>query len=127
MVMDGVSGAASVIAVLQISESACNKYIKTVKSARKDILQVIEMVTHLNSTLNTIQSLLGDDGDTEDPCLLLLKSLDSSFLACREAIEDVAKQLGLELGTASNKEPIKITFIKKATWPWKEKDVAKIV
>lgn len=85
------------------------------------------MVTDLKSTLDTIRSLLEDDGDTEDPCLPLLKSLDSSFSACREAIEDIAKQLGLELDATSNEEPIRITFLKKATWPWKEKGVGKIV
>lgn len=39
----------------------------------------------------------------------------------------MAKQLGLELSTTSNEASIRITFVKKATWPWKEKDVAKIV
>jgi hypothetical protein len=52
--MDGLSAAASVIAVLQISESvvsACRHYYKTVKGARKEIQMVITMVNDLKSTL----------------------------------------------------------------------------
>jgi ankyrin repeat domain-containing protein 50 len=52
--MDGLSAAASVIAVLQISESvisACYQYYKTAKGARKDILEVITMVKDLKVRL----------------------------------------------------------------------------
>ena len=128
--MDGLSAAASVIAVLQISESiisACYQYYKTAKGARKDILEVITMVKHLKSTLDTIHFLLDDDdGDSEDPRLPLLNSLDRSFAACHEVMGDVAKQLGIDLATDST-DNIKINFKKKATWPWKEKDITKLL
>lgn len=128
--MDGLSGAASVIAVLQISESvisACYQYIKTARGARKDILQVIKMVNDLKGTLDGIQYLLNDDSDNEDPCLPLLKSLDSTFATCREAFEDIAKQLGIAINAPSTERPIEITFLKKVIWPWKEKEVTKIL
>lgn len=127
--MDGISAAASVMAVLQISESvisACYQYYKTARGARKDILEVISMVKDLKGTLDTIHFLLDDDDDAEDPRLPLLNSLDRSFTACQEAIRDIANQLGIDLATDSA-ENIKINFRKKATWPWKEKEVVKIL
>jgi ankyrin repeat domain-containing protein 50 len=126
--MDGLSAAASVIAVLQISESvisACYQYYKTAKGARKDILQVISMVKDLKGTLDTIQFLLDDDGDAEDPRLPLLKSLEPSFAACEEAMRDVAQRLGIELDNEFDPGTLKISLKKKATWTWKEKEVAK--
>jgi ankyrin repeat domain-containing protein 50 len=129
--MDGLSAAASVIAVLQISESvisACYQYYKTAKGARKDILEVITMVKDLKGTLDTIQFLLDDEGDdAEDPRLPLLKSLDPSFKACESALKDVAEQLGIEISTELDPENLKVSFKKKATWPWKEKDVGRIL
>jgi hypothetical protein len=129
--MDGLSVAASIIAVLQISESvisACYQYYKTAKGARKDILEVISMVKDLKSTLDTIRFLLDDDdGDVEDARLPLLKSLEPSFTACEEAMRDVAQRLGIELSSELDAGTLKISRKKKATWPWKEKEVAKIL
>ena len=129
--MDGLSAAASVIAVLQISESvisACYQYYKTAKGARKDILEVISMVKDLKGTLDTIQFLLDEEGDdAEDPRLPLLKSLDRSFKACESVLKDVSEQLGVEICTDLDPETVKVGFKKKATWPWKEKDVGKIL
>src|SRR5579859_4135001 len=126
--MDGLSAAASVIAVLQISESiisACYQCLKTVTAARKDIRDLITMVKDLNSVLDKIHSFIDNDGDAEDPSPLL-NFLNPSFAACQDAMEDIAKQLGIDLAVDST-EDIKITFMKKATWPWKEKEVAKIL
>jgi hypothetical protein len=128
--MDGLSAVASVIAVLQISESvisACRKYLKTAKGARKDIVNVITMVTALKGTLEAIHDLLaGDDDDTEDPSLQLLNSLEPSFTACYEAMETIARRLGIDIATTST-EDITVSFLQKATWPWKEKEVAKVL
>jgi hypothetical protein len=129
--MDGLSAAASVLAVLQISESvisACYQYYKTAKGARKDILEVISMVKDLKGTLDTIQFLLDEEGDdAEDPRLPLLKSIDRSFKACESVLKDVSEQLGVEISTDLDPETVKVGFKKKATWPWKEKDVGKIL
>ncbi len=53
--------AASIIAVLQISEaviSACYQYYRTAKGAKKDIIKVINIVSDLKSTLNNLHALL---------------------------------------------------------------------
>jgi ankyrin repeat domain-containing protein 50 len=134
--MDGLSAAASIIAVLQISESvisACRQYYKTAKNARKDILEIISMVHALKGTLDTIKALLdeddsdNDDDDDEDPRIPLLQSLEPSFAACEEAMRGIAQRLGIELGVEVDPGTLKVSFKKKATWPWKEKEVAKIL
>jgi hypothetical protein len=125
---------ASVSAVIQISEqviSACLQYYKTAKHAKKDIVAVITGVKDLKSTLDTIQSLLdadGDaDGDAEDSQTPLFKSLGPSFKACEAAVQEVAKELGIKFGTDLKPENVKISLQNKASWPWKEKGVGKIL
>ena len=119
----------SVIAVIQISEqviSACKDYYKTAKGAKKTILEVITAVKDLKSTLDTIEFLLDTDCDTEDPRLPLLKSLDASFKACGAALKEVATQLGITFNTDLKPDNFQVSFQKKATWPWREKDISKI-
>jgi hypothetical protein len=129
--MGGLSAAASVIAVLQISESvisACYKYYKTAKGAKNDILEVITIIKDLKSTFqDTVQFLLDAEFDNEDPRLPLLKSLDHSFKACEAAMQNVAKELGMEISAASDPDNVQVSFTKKASWPRTEKDVRKIV
>jgi hypothetical protein len=53
--------AASVIAVIQISEqviSACYQYSRTAKDAKKDINDIINVVGGLNTTMRTIPTIL---------------------------------------------------------------------
>ena len=128
--MAEIGVATSVISLIQISKHiilACKDYYKTAKGANKAIVEVITIVTDLKSTLDTIEFLLDTDCDTEDPRLPLLKSLDASFKACRTALEEVATQLGIKLDTDLKPDNVKVSFQKKATWPWREKDVNKIL
>jgi hypothetical protein len=71
-----------------------------------------------------IQDLLDEDCAAEDPSLPLLKSLDRSFKACKSTVENVDEQLGVELSGEPDSETVKISFKKRATWPWKEREVS---
>jgi hypothetical protein len=42
-------------------------------------------------------------------------------------MKNVAEQLGIELSTELDPQNVKVSFKNKATWPWKEKDVRKIL
>jgi hypothetical protein len=127
--MDGLSAAASVIAVLQITESvlsACYQYYKTAKAAQKDVLEVIATVTSLRGILDTIKFLF-DESDGDDPRLPLLESLDVSFTTCKSAMERIAERLGMEKNPKSSPKDLTLSFQKKLIWPWKEKEVRKIL
>jgi hypothetical protein len=59
--MDGLSSAASVIAVIQLTESLvelCGGYIQKVKDARDKILNLQQAITGLHGTLQDLQSLI---------------------------------------------------------------------
>ena len=58
----GIGVAANVIAVIQISEhviSACYQYFRTIKDAKQDILDIINIVGGLKTTLENV-GLLND-------------------------------------------------------------------
>lgn len=120
--------AASVIAVIQISEqvvSACYQYYKTTKDAKKEIIDVINVVSGLKSTLENLRHLL-DDND-QDSRLSHHKSLVGALKACEEALKQLASKLGIKIEGDLNTDNIKVNFKKKMMWPWKEKEVGKIL
>ena len=62
--------AASVIAVIQISEqviSACYQYYRTAKDTKKDINDVINVVGGLKTTLENLRMLLDENDNSDDP------------------------------------------------------------
>src|SRR5579859_3464676 len=127
--MDGLSAAASVIAVLQLSDrviTVCWEYYKTAKHAKKDILEVRTAVKDLKNVLDDIQLLIDPDGDADDR-RPLLNSLATTFKSCETALQEIAKELGITFDAELNPENVKVSFQKKASWPWKEKSVSKIL
>ena len=128
-VLAGLSVAANVIAVIQISEqviSACYNYYKTAKDAKKDIVNVINIVGGLKTTLDNLHLLL-DESDDPDPRLSFPNSLVQALKTCEEALEKLATELGVKIERDLNTNEITFTFKKKLTWPWKEKQIEKIL
>ena len=124
----GLGVAANVIAVVQISEqviSACYQYYRTAKDAKKDILDIINIVGGLKTTLENLCLLLNDHDDQGE--LPHLKSLNGALDMCKDAIEELASKLGVKIEKDLNTDQIKVTFKKKLMWPWKEKEVGKIL
>jgi hypothetical protein len=127
--MDGLSAAASVISVLQLSDrviTVCWEYCKTAKHAKKDILEVRTAVKDLKNVLDDIQMLIENDGDVEDR-RPVLNTLTATFKSCETALQEIAKELGMTFDADVNTENAKVGFRKKASWPWKEKGVSKIL
>jgi hypothetical protein len=56
-----------------------------------------------------------------------LKSLNKSFDACEKEIRKLSKSLGIEIQTNIDPEKVKITFKKKAKWPFEKNEVAQIL
>ena len=124
----GLGVAASIIAVVQISEqvlSACYQYYRTAKDTKKDILDIINIVGGLKTTLERLCFLLSDHND--ERILPHLNCLNNTLDTCKNAIEKLASKLGVKIEKDLNPDQIKVTFKKKLIWPWKEKEVGKIL
>jgi len=118
--MEGLSTAAGIIAVLQISDqviSACYQYYRRVKSAKKDILEVVDIVGGLKTTLENLGLLIGDP---PDPQLAHLSRLDGPLKSCQSALQSISTKLALPAN-------VNVSLVKQLTWPWKEKEVGKVL
>jgi hypothetical protein len=93
------------------------------------ILEVRTAVKDLNNVLDDIQMLIENDGDGDgDDRLPLLNSLSATFKSCETALQEIAlKELGVTFDAELNTGNVKVSFKKKASWPWKEKGVSKIL
>lgn len=128
---EGLGVVASAIAVIQISEqviSACYQYYRTAKDAKKDIIDVINVVGGLKSTLENLRMLLYENADSDGHQQLChLRLLRASLKTCKESIETLAMELGVNIEQDSGATEIKLNFKKKLMWPWKEKEIGKIL
>ncbi|KAH8698504.1 ankyrin repeat-containing domain protein [Talaromyces proteolyticus] len=122
--MDGLSAAASVIAVIQITGtvvSLCSDYLKAVKNAKHDIERLQGELIDLSTTLQGAQKLLdspraskletsqGFRGALND-CSLQLKDLEAKLKGKLEAVQIIRS--------------FKIRSLK---WPLESKDVQNII
>lgn len=79
--MDGLSAAAGVIAVIQISEyvaSLCSKYLKAVQNAKSDIERLQGELSSLQSVLEGAQKLLDSPGGAMFEYRSSCKEMDST-------------------------------------------------
>ena len=125
--MEAVGAVASIAQVLQISEqvvSACYQYYRTARSAKKDILDVINNVSGLKSTLENLRLLFGDPAD---PRLLHLGCLDGPLKSCQSALESIATKLRINPIMELNLGDVKVSLATQLIWPWKEMEIEKIL
>jgi len=119
---------ASIIAVLQISESvisACYQYYRAAKGAKNEIVMVINTVSDLKSTLNNLHALL-DCASREESQLAFLASVSTALERCEVLVKTLASRLGVHM-TNMDPQNIAINFRKKLTWPWEAKEVTKVL
>lgn len=122
----GVVG--SVIAIVQISDqilSACYQYYNTAKDADSDIRNVISGVSSLKCIMEQLRILL----KTYEKTARIPHStfLDEAICLCEEALEKLGTKLGMEFGTNVRNKRVVVSFTKKLQWPWKKRDVDKIL
>jgi hypothetical protein len=121
--MDGLSGAASVIAVINISAkitSICYQYSTAVKNARDDIERVQRKVSDITHILEKLKQLLDSQDKTR---LSSTHSLLDSLSQCSWELEDVKAKLDLGK-TRKNISRLGFCALK---WPFTSKQVDKIV
>ncbi|KAF7891328.1 uncharacterized protein EAF02_001653 [Botrytis sinoallii] len=120
--MDGLSTAASVIAVVQLAQAvggALKEYYEGVKSARDDIQRLYHSIKNLESVLKSINDLphtLSINIQT------LLENKTGTLSPCKAEFDGIKK----ELDTFS-KQQNHIGKLKSLIWPFKKKDVDKHV
>lgn len=119
--MDGLSAAASVLAVIEISVklgALCRDYYLKVKEARKDIQRFCNEVTILEKILIDLQDLV----DTPDGSKLLI--LDTSLKQCQSTLEELVRKLE----KAAGKDKMMKQFGREALkWPFNSNDVQKAI
>jgi hypothetical protein len=128
--MAGLGVAASIMQLLQICGqvvSACYQYYRTARGAQKDILEVINVVGGLKTTLENLRLLVDSGGDPADPRLPHLARLDGPLESCQLALQSIVSQLGMNPTMNFNLADFKVNLVQQLTWPWKGKEVDKIL
>ena len=119
--MDGLSAAASVFAVIEISAklvALCRVYFCEVKEARKDIQRFCNEVTTLENILINLRDLVDTPDGTKLPIL------DASLEQCQSTLEELVRKLEKAAGKDKNMNQIGWRALK---WPFNSNDVQKAI
>lgn len=115
--MDGISGAASLIAVIEASAkviSLCAQYTIAVKDARKDIERLQRKVADLKEVLGDVKQLL----DGRDKARLSATLKDSSVRL---------EELNSQLDPGKTRKAMSRLGMRALKWPFTSKEVERIV
>jgi hypothetical protein len=124
--MDGISLAASIIAVIQIATAVTTqayKYGQCVKNAKEDIEKISGRLEDVSNTLNKLKDLADratQSGKSLDnwPTLVSLASNGGPLTKCREAMTSTLNELAPVDGWAKQR-------LERGLWPLKKKKVQK--
>ena len=92
-IMDGLSGAASIIAVIDVSAkiiSLCSKYLIAVRNSRKDIDRFQKKVTKIRDVFAQVKQLLNGHNKM---LLLTTHNLSDSLKECLRDLGELETQL----------------------------------
>jgi hypothetical protein len=121
--MDGLSGAASVIAVIDISAkiiAVCYQYSKAVKDAKDDIGRVQRKVGDITHILKKIERLLDSQDKTR---LSTTDGLLDSLSQCLQELKDMEAKLN----PGKSRKIMSRIGLRALKWPFTSKQVDKIV
>lgn len=126
--MDGVSAAASIIAVVELAAkvgSQCYEYLLAVKSAKRDIEHLRERVESLKTTLEGAQKLLqGQNGSRLETSQKLRSTLEST----RSELALIATRLGEKLDKGGRRATaMRSLGLRALKWPFESSEVESIV
>jgi vacuolar-type H+-ATPase subunit I/STV1 len=121
--IDGISSAASVIAVIQLTRSLvklCGGYIQEVKDTRDEILTLQRSIVDLQGILQDLQRFLqSNDGKT----LLTSTRLVSNITDCLSDVQALEERLNPGKG----KKLIRKVGLRALKWPLKRTEVKGII
>lgn len=122
--MEGLSGAANVIAVVDLSAkvaSLCFQYLVAVKDAKEDIKRLQGEVNSIKDVLGAVKQLLG--GLDNKMQLLVTQKLSNSLEDCFLQLEAVQKRL--EPGDV--RKAMSRFGVRALKWPFRSKEIEKII
>jgi Fungal N-terminal domain of STAND proteins len=121
--MDGLSGAASIIAVVDLSTrvaSRCFQYSVAVKNAKEDIGSLQREVSRIGDVLGGAKKLL--EGPKEIR-LLTLRKLSDSLKECSVQLEELNRRLE----PSNTRKSMSRLGVRALKWPFTSKEVEKII
>jgi hypothetical protein len=119
--MDGLSAAASITAIIDISAkvaSLCFQYSVAVKDAKKDIERLGRTVTNVKNVLEEVKQLLDRDDKTR---LLTTHKLSDSLKECSQQLQAMKTQLKL----GKIQKAMGRIGLRALTWPFTSKQIEK--
>lgn len=122
--MDPLSGAASVITVVQITGQIlglCQTYYTAVKSAREDIQRLRDELQALNFVLTKLADIL-DEPETSQS-LALQDLSNGTFRQCQDDLQGILTTLD----NAQGHSKMSALSLRSLKWPLKSKEVDKAV
>jgi hypothetical protein len=125
--MDGLSGAASVIAIVDISAkvaSLCFQYSAAVKHAKGDIERLQRKVNDIKNVLEELQRLLDkqDKSQLSTTCTLL-----DPLQKCSQELEGLEAKLKVKLEPSRGRKAMQRFGIRALKWPLTSKEVGETV
>jgi DNA replication protein DnaC len=117
-----VTGALTVIQISKQVVSACYQYYRSAKAAKQEILNVINVVGGLQTTLDNLR-LLDNPSDLPN-----VNGLEASIKACHSTLQKLATELGVDVTQSVDPDiRVKLNLPQRLFWPWKEKEVEKLL
>ena len=120
--MDGLSGAASVIAVIDISAKIfelCQTYVSAVKEARKDIQRLRDAVTSLQDVMTDVRDLAEDPSSSIRSAFSHLSQHNGPVQQCERDLRGLEAQLDLGEGE------MRRFGLRALKWSFSSKDIDK--
>ncbi|MCJ1403803.1 hypothetical protein MMC11_007026 [Xylographa trunciseda] len=120
--MDGLSAAANVIAVIQISgqvASLCRTYYLEVKDARREIQRLRKEVTALEDVLTKVAELADDPTTHEVQVLKLVNQTEGPVQQCQAFLTDLVTTLKKGQGS----DTMKRFGLRALKWPFSSNEV----
>ena len=121
--MDGLSAAASVIAVIDLSAkiiSLCLQYSNAVKNSRKDIERLQKKVSTIKNVLGKVEQLLDERDETLLPAT---HHLSDSLKECLFQLEN----LNTQLEPSKTRKAMRQFGVRALKWPFTSKEVEKYI
>jgi len=125
--MNGLSEAASVIAVVDISAkvaSLCLQYSVQVKQAKGDIERLYQKVNDTKNVLQELQQLLDKQGKSRLPTT---STLLDPLQRCSQELKELEATLQAKLKPSGRRKAMQRLGLRALVWPLTSKEVEKAV
>ncbi|OCK76219.1 NACHT and WD40 domain protein [Lepidopterella palustris CBS 459.81] len=124
--MEVVASTTSIIAVIQVADrilALCGKYALAVKDAKKDIDRLMAELVTLHKVLKRVDEMVNSEATKLYMSHPALKDLEGSIRGCRSTLYE----LEVKLDPGKGRKLIGRFGLRALTWPFKSKDVTKII